>query len=145
MSRKNRNRKNTKQNKFLFEHHCATSNGKCPHWIGIYPIRWRKYGQRSKHAWYALLPNKPKPHRFESLYIRDGIVKLTTENSTTNNKNGCNRNDSNRDQFFRVDGKLVHWGAENGIMLINYEREKSPGTAVLVRRQIELRHETKME
>ena len=48
-------------------------------------------------------------------------------------------NNNNNARFFRIDGQLrYHWGADDEIMTIMNGREKSPETAELVRRRIEL-------
>ena len=49
-----------------------------------------------------------------------------------------NNNDNNA-RFFRIDGQLrYHWGTDDGIITIINRRGKSPETAELVRRRIEL-------
>ena len=55
---------------------------------------------------------------------------------TRNNKN----NEINPNaRFFRTDGQMrYHWGADDDIMTIVKRREKSPETAELVRRSVEL-------
>ena len=48
-------------------------------------------------------------------------------------------NNENNTRFFRTDGQLRHhWGADDDIMAVINRRDKSPETAELVRRRIQL-------
>ena len=60
-------------------------------------------------------------------------------NNTTVDYSAKNINDNQNARYFRTDGQLRYrWGAADQIMTIINMREKSPETAELVRRRIEL-------